>query len=212
MKIFDQLHPDWQFELEHLRKNFDAIETALKGEVIAPDFDMVMRALSVPIDSIQVVIFGQDPYPKEGLANGLAFGAAGGNKLLPPSLRNIFTELRSDCGEFAIENSELLHWAEQGVLLLNRILTTRVGQSLAHSEIGWQVITDEVARVLGQRDVIAILWGKFAIELKIHFKPALTICSTHPSPLSAYRGFFGSKPFSKTNKLLLSMNKEPINW
>ena len=159
MSLFDQLHLDWQSALECYKKNFEGIDAALMGEDIAPDYSYVMRALTVPIDSIRVVIFGQDPYPTRGYAQGLAFSVASDVSPIPASLANIFRELKDDCGLEVGENGDLVRWADQGVMLLNRILTTRVGQSLAHENIGWQVITEEVAKVLGAHEVIAVMWG-----------------------------------------------------
>lgn len=212
MSLFDQLHPEWQAVLVHLKSDLDAIDVALIGEDIAPDYADVMRALTVPIDSILVVIFGQDPYPMRSQAHGLAFSVARDVSPLPASLRNIFKELKQDCGLQVGDNGDLQRWSDQGVLLLNRILTTRVGHSLAHADLGWQVITNEVARVLGARGVIAIMWGKAAQELIPYFDNELVIQSPHPSPLSAYRGFFGSKPFSRTNGLLSQKGLNKINW
>lgn len=212
MSLFDQLHLDWQDVLGGCRKDFDAIDVALMGEDIAPDYSFVMRALTVPIDSIRVVIFGQDPYPTREYAQGLAFSVASDVSPLPASLRNIFTELQDDCGLQVGRNGDLAHWADQGVMLLNRVLTTRVGQSLAHENIGWQVITDEVAKVLGARGVIAVMWGKKAQELIPYFNKGSVIQSPHPSPLSAFRGFFGSQPFSRVNDLLTEKGLNRIDW
>jgi uracil-DNA glycosylase len=127
-------------------------------------------------------------------------------------LRNIFKEAVSDCALNYPDNGDLSRWVDQGVLLLNRVLTTQVNQSMAHSSIGWQVITDEVARILGTRDVIAVLWGKSAQELAPYFSHELVISGVHPSPLSAYRGFFGSKPFSRVNEILEGQGRSSIQW
>ena len=212
MCLFDQLHLDWQGALRGYKKDFDAIESALKGEDIAPEYSYVMRALTVPIDSIRVVIFGQDPYPTRGHAQGLAFSVASDVLPIPASLANIFKELKDDCGVEVGKNGDLARWADQGVMLLNRVLTTRVNQSLAHENIGWQVITDEVAKVLGARGVIAIMWGKKAQELILYFNKGSVIQSPHPSPLSAYRGFFGSRPFSRVNDFLVEKGFKKIDW
>jgi uracil-DNA glycosylase len=212
VSLFDQLHPDWQCALEPFRPNLLSIDRALEGEVITPQYKNVMRALTTPIESIRVAIIGQDPYPTPGYAHGLAFSVSRDIVKLPASLKNIFKELESDCGVAIPTNGDLSHWSEQGVLLLNRILTTRVGHSLAHVDIGWQEITNEVARQLGQRSVIAVLWGKSAQELAHYFPAELVLASVHPSPLSAYRGFFGSKPFSSINNILLSRGQEGIKW
>ena len=212
MNLFSQLHPDWQIALAHVRGNFERIDAQLIGQEITPAYELVLRSLATPIDSIRAVIVGQDPYPNPAHANGLAFSVAPGVSPLPASLRNIFIEVISDCGVVHPGNGDLTRWAEQGVLLLNRILTTQVNHSLAHSSIGWQVITDEVARILGTRDVIAVLWGKSAQELEHYFSHDLVISGVHPSPLSAHRGFFGSKPFSRVNEILAGKGRSSIQW
>ena len=212
MSLFDQLHPDWQEALSELRGQIDLIDSKLQTADLAPKYENVMRALSVSIESISVVIIGQDPYPTPGHAHGLAFSVSSDINPLPASLRNIFVELESDVGIPMSANGDLSRWAEQGVLLLNRILTTKSGYSLKHELLGWQEITNEIARTLGQRSVVAILWGKNAQELSHLFDPGLTITSAHPSPLSAYRGFFGSKPFSQTNQILESIGLPAIRW
>ena len=212
MSLFDQLHPDWQSALEDLRPHFLTIERSIEGQVIAPEYENVMRALNTSIESIRVVIIGQDPYPTPGYAHGLAFSVAQDIVKLPASLKNIFKELESDCAVAKPLNGDLSRWSEQGVLLLNRVLTTRSGYSLAHVDIGWQVITNEVARLLGERSVIAILWGKSAQELAHCFPAELLVVSAHPSPLSAYRGFFGSRAFSAVNRMLIDRGQEGINW
>ena len=212
MSLFDQLHPDWQEALSELRGQIDLIDSKLQNSDVAPEYESVMRALSVSIESISVVIIGQDPYPTPGHADGLAFSVSSSVTALPASLRNIFKELESDVGIPVSVNGDLSRWARQGVLLLNRILTTESGYSLKHELLGWQEITNEIARTLGQRPVVAILWGKNAQELSHFFDPGLTITSVHPSPLSAYRGFFGSKPFTKCNEILSKNNKPPIQW
>jgi len=212
VSLFDQLHPDWQEALSELRGQIDLIDSKLQTADLAPKYENVMRALSVSIESISVVIIGQDPYPTPGHAHGLAFSVSSDINPLPASLRNIFMELESDVGIPMSANGDLSRWAEQGVLLLNRILTTKSGYSLKHELLGWQEITNKIARTLGQRSVVAILWGKNAQELSHLFDPGLTITSAHPSPLSAYRGFFGSKPFSQTNQILESIGLPAIRW
>ena len=212
MSLFSQLHPDWQTALAPLRSNFEAIDAQLIGQEITPSYELVLRSLNTPIDSIRVVIVGQDPYPNPAHANGLAFSVPHNVSPLPASLRNIFKEVVSDCAVVHPDNGDLTRWTEQGVLLLNRVLTALVNQSLTHSSIGWQVITDEVARILGTHDVIAVLWGKSAQELAPYFSHDLVISGVHPSPLSAYRGFFGSKPFSRVNEILEGQGRPSIQW
>ena len=212
MSLFDQLHPDWQEALSQLRGQIDLIDSKLQTADLAPEYENVMRALSVSIESISVVIIGQDPYPTPGHAHGLAFSVSSDITPLPASLRNIFLELESDVGIPVSANGDLSRWVQQGVLLLNRILTTESGYSLKHELLGWQEITNEIARILGQRPVVAILWGKNAQELSHFFDPGLIITSAHPSPLSAYRGFFGSKPFTKCNEILRGYTRPEIQW
>jgi uracil-DNA glycosylase len=209
--LFDQLHPEWQKELERHKDLIDSIDLFLRKREIAPSHDLVFRALSNPIASTKVVIFGQDPYPTQGHAHGLAFSVEGSVSPLPPSLRNIYKELFSD---LAIVRTlgDLSDWQEQGVMLINRILTTEVGQSMAHSKLGWQEVTEAVAQVLGKRNVIAVLWGNSALELKKHFSPEDVVSSVHPSPLSAHRGFFGSSPFSQVNAKLVAKEFQEIIW
>jgi uracil-DNA glycosylase len=209
--LFDQLHPEWQKELKRHKDLIDEIDTFLQGRAIAPSCDLIFRALTQPIGATRVVIFGQDPYPTQGHAHGLAFSVDASVSPLPPSLRNICKELYSD---LAIVRTlgDLSDWQEQGVMLINRILTTEVGQSMAHSKLGWQEVTEAVAQVLGKRNVIAVLWGNSAQELKKYFSPEDVVSSVHPSPLSARRGFFGSSPFSQVNAKLVAKGSQEINW
>ena len=178
---------------------------------MAPEFSNIFRSLSRSIESTHAVIFGQDPYPTRGHAHGLAFSVDQSVTRLPPSLRNIFTELSTDCG-VTRKSGDLSDWFDQGVLLINRVLTTQAGTSLAHENFGWQEVTNSVAQELGKHDVVAILWGKSPGELAQYFHPKWRIESVHPSPLSAYRGFFGSKPFSRCNEILVTHQKSPVNW
>ena len=209
--LFDQLHSDWKLVLSKHKTLIDQIEERLLNIDCAPEFESVFRTLSRSIESSRVVIFGQDPYPSKGHANGLAFSVNKSVSPLPPSLRNIFAELASDVGVERLDG-DLTDWFSQGVLLVNRVLSTEVGTSLAHSDFGWQEVTQSIAQELGKREVVAILWGKNAGELSSFFPAERRIESVHPSPLSAYRGFFGSKPFSRCNQILLSDNQSVINW
>ena len=211
MPLFDQLHPEWQSELARHKELIESIDQFIQDREIAPTYDRVFRALSDPIASTKVVIFGQDPYPKKGHAHGLAFSVDDSVTPLPASLRNIFKELKSDVGIDRIKGN-LSDWCEQGVMLLNRVLTTDAGQSMAHAQLGWQEVTNSVARVLGNRGVLAVLWGNSALELKSFFVEDNVIASVHPSPLSAYRGFFGSKPFSQVNDKLALKGYSAISW
>jgi uracil-DNA glycosylase len=209
--LFDQLHPDWKEVLRPYSGSISKIERSLLGVDISPEFSNIFRSLTRSIDSTSVVIFGQDPYPTQGHAHGLAFSVDDSVTPLPPSLRNIFTELSDDCG-ITRNQGDLSDWFDQGVMLLNRVLTTQTGSSLAHSDFGWQEITDAVAQELGKHEIVAILWGKSAGELARYFSPERRIESVHPSPLSAYRGFFGSKPFSRCNDILIAQKRSPVRW
>ena len=211
MQLFDQLHPQWQVELARHKNLIDTIDSHIANTAVAPDYKVIFRALSRPIDSTRVVIFGQDPYPTKGVAHGLAFSVDSSVEKLPPSLRNIYKELQADLG-VTRTNGDLSDWADQGVMLVNRVLSTEVGKSMAHDTLGWQQITETVAQLLGDRDVIAVLWGSSALELKKYFKEGSVISSVHPSPLSAYRGFFGSQPFSKINTKLREKGLKEITW
>ena len=211
MPLFEQLHPQWQQELVPLKPLIQTIDAYIQHRDIAPSYDYVFRALSQPLDSTRVVFFGQDPYPTLGHAHGLAFSVEASVTSLPASLRNIFKELQSDLG-ITRSQGDLSDWCDQGVMLINRILTTDVGESLAHEKLGWQELTNAVAQILGKNEVIAVLWGNSALELKSFFPDENVVSSVHPSPLSAYRGFFGSKPFSQVNAKLLLKGHNVISW
>ena len=211
MPLFDQLHPEWQKELERHKNLIERIDTFVQGRELAPSYDSIFRALTQSVDSIRVVVFGQDPYPTKGHAHGLAFSVEASVSPLPPSLRNIYKELQSDLGIMRT-NGDLSDWAEQGVMLINRVLSTDVGQSMAHSKLGWQEVTETVAQTLGKKGVVAVLWGNTAHELKQYFRPEDVVSSVHPSPLSAHRGFFGSSPFSKVNAKLVAKGLKQIDW
>jgi uracil-DNA glycosylase len=209
--LFEQLHSDWQEALVEHKDLIQKIESRIGESEVVPPKDLIFRALSQSIASTKVVIFGQDPYPTPGHAHGLAFSVDSAVSPLPASLRNIFKELESDLGTKR-GSGDLTDWSNQGVMLINRTLTTQSGISLAHRKFGWELITETVARVLGQRDVVAVLWGGSAIELKPYFREDLVVSSVHPSPLSAYRGFFGSKPFSQVNSKLIANGIDAIAW
>jgi uracil-DNA glycosylase len=209
--LFEQLHPQWQVELASHKALIESIDSFITNRSVTPDYNLIFRALNQPIESTSVVIFGQDPYPTKGHAHGLAFSIDSSITNLPASLRNIYKELFADLG-ITRTHGDLSDWADQGVMLINRVLSTEIGKSLAHEKLGWQEITERVAQVLGERDVIAVLWGSAALPLKQFFHEQSVITSVHPSPLSAYRGFFGSSPFSKVNAMLRSKGLQEINW
>jgi len=210
MSLFQQMDLQWQVALDHIKTDIDLIDSLIDHDRVTPDYSNIMKVFSQPISRVKVVIIGQDPYPGVGQAQGLAFSVI--SPALPASLRNIFKELSDDLQTPLRTNGDLSDWHDQGVFLLNRILTTDSGTSLAHQNLGWQKITSEAAKILGQLDSVGIFWGNSAQELKHYFDTGLTIQSVHPSPLSAYRGFFGSKPFSQANSLLISNAKTIINW
>lgn len=176
-----------------------------------PSKDSIFRCLELEPSEVKVAILGQDPYPNPTHAMGLAFSVNSSIKPLPASLSNILKELDSDLG-IQRSNGDLSEWASQGVLLLNRSLTVIPKLSDSHSDIGWHRFTEEVIRAVAARGAIGVLWGKQAQDLGKLFNQLDQFSSPHPSPLSAYRGFFGSKPFSKVNKRLQEKGLTPIKW
>lgn len=221
------MEPGWQAQLsavlssEPINRLRDFLRTELRtGKHLLPDkADWLNAFAATPFDDVRVVILGQDPYPTPGHAHGLSFSVRPTVRPLPKSLINIFQELRDDLG---IENTrgDLTPWAEQGVLLLNAVLTVPAGQSAAHQNQGWEVLTDAAIEALAAREkpVVFVLWGAFAQKKRALIEPHnrdrrhLIIQSPHPSPLSAYRGFFGSRPFSKINAFLEARGEPPIDW
>jgi len=213
ISLFDELTPEWQGELSSLKPQFTEISQRLSSTGSNPLRSNIFRAISQPMELSKVVIVGQDPYPNPEDACGLAFSVPNvPGRTLPPTLRNILTELDADVGNVNIENGDLSPWQGQGVVLLNRILTTRPGVSLAHKHWGWQSITNAIVERLSSQGAIFMLWGRFAQELSPLIPSQQRIESVHPSPLSAYRGFFGSKPFSRANELLQEQGHLPIHW
>ena len=215
--FFESMHPTWQYWLVQQKPKLEAIEERVLAETQAtPGINQVMRAFEIDPANIKVVILGQDPYPTEGDAIGLAFAMNHESKM-PRSLVNIVKELSDDLGLEAKSQADLSKWTDQGVLLLNRTLTTQIGKAGGHSKLGWEGFTREALIQLAQRNkLVFILWGSPAIELGREVAQTAVNCrlieSAHPSPLSAYRGFFGSKPFSKTNEHLVALGLEPIDW
>lgn len=212
MKILEGVHREWIQALENVLGEIERIERLLSGHIYNPAPKDIFRVLRRAPSEISVVIFGQDPYPTPSHAMGLAFSVPDTIEPIPPTLRNIFRELRDDIGADMPATGDLSPWANQGVALVNRILTVPQHESAGHANLNWQVVTDEIAKVLGAREVVAILWGKHAQQLTPFFNEKLIISSPHPSSLSAYRGFFGSKPFSRTNQLLFLQSKRAIDW
>jgi uracil-DNA glycosylase len=171
-----------------------------------------MKSLSFDPTQAKVLILGQDPYPSAIDAMGLAFSTARSDGKLPASLKNIYRELVDDLGISQPTSGDLSSWSKQGVVLLNRTLTCAEGESNSHKDLGWRKFTDQVVSVLAKQGVVAILWGASAQEVEKHFPKPDCITSVHPSPLSAYRGFFGSKPFSRANQVLIAKARDPIDW
>jgi uracil-DNA glycosylase len=176
-----------------------------------PEHQNIFRALQIPPDQVKVLIVGQDPYPNPKHAMGLAFSIPDGVAPLPKSLKNIFAELNNDLA-IARSNGDLSDWANQGVLLLNRSLTVEPGKSDSHSNLGWQDFTEKIIQAAANYGALAILWGNEAQKVSNLFADTDVFKSAHPSPLSAYRGFFGSKPFSKVNNRLTEKGLIPIKW
>lgn len=213
---------DWDTILkEEMSKNyFQDLLTFIKKEyetkTIYPKQTEIMKAFrNTPYQDTKVVILGQDPYHGVNQAEGLSFSVKEGIAK-PPSLQNIFKELHDDLGCDIPKNGSLVSWTEEGVLLLNTVLTVEENKPASHKDLGWEKFTDEVIRKVNEKDtpVVFILWGSFAKSKKflitnpIHY----IVESPHPSPFSAYNGFFGSKPFSKTNNFLIAKGLKPINW
>ncbi|MDO1605074.1 uracil-DNA glycosylase [Lactobacillus sp. YT155] len=212
---------DWQeilepeFKKEYYQKLREFLKEEYQTKIIHPDMNNIYNAFQLtPFKDTKVVILGQDPYHGENQAIGLSFAVAPGCKV-PPSLKNIYKELQDDLRIEPVNHGYLVPWAEQGVLLLNTVLTVRDHQPNSHQNKGWENLTDAAIKSLSDRgNVIFVLWGNSAkakVELIDQSKNKI-ISSVHPSPFSAYHGFFGSKPFSKINEILVEYNREPINW
>jgi len=214
--FFEQMNPSWQQALAGQRGLLDEIEAKISTDsAVTPALPMVMRAFEQDIALVRVLLVGQDPYPSAGHAIGLSFAVAPEVSPLPRSLQNMMRELRDDLGRDVSNGGDLQRWSNQGVMLLNRHLTTSSGTSAAHFDAGWARFTDAAISVLNRargRKLVAILWGNEAISLQRLLTDVQVVSSAHPSPLSARRGFFGSKPFSKTNEALKFVGEQPIDW
>jgi uracil-DNA glycosylase len=211
--------PDWADALEPVHDSITAAGEFLRAEIAAghaylPAGPDILRAFREPMANVRVLIVGQDPYPTPGHPMGLSFSVGAGVRPLPPSLANIFRELQDDVGIPPSPHGDLSAWATQGVLLLNRVLTVRAGTPASHRGHGWEKVTEQAITALVDRGgpLVAVLWGRDAQTLKPLLGETPTIESAHPSPLSASRGFFGSRPFSRVNALLAELGAEPINW
>lgn len=209
----------WARALEPVEAQVAKMGEFLRAELAAghrylplgPD---VLRAFTFPFDEVRVLIVGQDPYPTPGHAVGLSFSVAPDVRPLPRSLANIFTEYSADLGHPPPACGDLTPWSKQGVMLLNRVLTVRPGTPASHRGKGWEAVTECAIKALvaRQQPLVAVLWGRDAATLKPMLGDTLTIESAHPSPLSASRGFFGSRPFSRANELLETMGADPVDW
>jgi uracil-DNA glycosylase len=213
------VHPSWLPAFDRISRMLtdigDLIDAEREtGHAIAPHFADIFRAFRQPLDTVHVVILGQDPYPTRGHAVGLAFSTAREVRPIPRSLANIYRELHDDLGIEAAEHGDLTRWVEQGVLLLNTSLTVREGDAGSHRSWPWKNVTGAALRALAERGgpLVAVLWGREAQWAAPLLNGADLIESAHPSPLSAHRGFFGSRPFSRVNDLLVSQGGDPIDW
>ncbi len=210
----------WAQALEPVAETITAMGEFLRAEIAAgrrylPAGANVLRAFQQPFDEVRVLLVGQDPYPTPGHAVGLSFSVAPETRPLPRSLQNIFREYAEDLGHPAPTSGDLTPWTEQGVLLLNRCLTVAPGEPASHRNKGWEEVTEQAIRALVARDaepMVAILWGRDARDLAPLLEDVPTIESAHPSPMSADRGFFGSRPFSRANDLLEEIGVEPVDW
>ena len=222
MLINPDIEPSWKHALkqEFDSAYFSQLMSFLKEEsaskTIYPKETDIFNAFNkTPLNKVKVVILGQDPYHGQSQANGLSFSVNPGIKT-PPSLKNIYKELKTDTGMNIPNSGDLTSWAEQGVLLLNSVLTVRAHEAASHKNKGWEKFTDAIIREISDQkeNVVFILWGNYARKKGQHIDTSKhhIITSAHPSPLSAYNGFFGSQPFSKTNSILYSLNKQPIRW
>ncbi|MSO27708.1 MAG: uracil-DNA glycosylase [Candidatus Nanopelagicales bacterium] len=214
------VHPTWVEALSGEEETIATIGEFLRAETAGgrpwlPAGEHILRVFSQPLPDVRVLIVGQDPYPTPGHPIGLSFAVAPNVRPLPRSLQNIFKELAGDLGIEGPPHGDLSAWTNQGVLLLNRVLTVQAGKSGSHRGIGWEQVTDAAIKALVDRDdqpLVAILWGKDAQSLAPALPDVPIIASAHPSPMSADRGFFGSKPFSRANDFLYELGADPINW
>ncbi|MEV0118333.1 uracil-DNA glycosylase [Streptomyces sp. NPDC050844] len=209
----------WAKALEPVAGKITEMGGFLRAEIAAgrtylPSGPNVLRAFQQPFDEVRVLIVGQDPYPTPGHAVGLSFSVAPEVRPLPGSLINIYREMGSDLGLPPPSNGDLTPWTQQGVLLLNKALTTAPGRPAAHRGKGWEEVTEQAIKALAARGrpLVSILWGRDARNLRPLLGPLPSVESSHPSPMSADRGFFGSRPFSRANDLLVQQGAQPVDW
>jgi uracil-DNA glycosylase len=217
--LHDIVEAGWATALEPVADRISAMGAFLREEIAAgrrylPSGDHVLRAFQQPFHEVRVLIVGQDPYPTPGHPIGLCFSVAPDVRPLPKSLVNIFKEYTEDLGHPLPSNGDLSPWTEHGVLLLNRALTVEPGRPNSHQGKGWEEVTEQAIRALAARDepLVAILWGRNARNLKPLLGRVPCVESAHPSPLSARNGFFGSRPFSRANQLLVDQGADPVDW
>lgn len=213
------MDPGWASALEPVMPEIARLDEFLQAEVAAgrgflPEADNVLRAFRFPLAEVRVLVVGQDPYPTPGHSVGLCFSVNQSVRPLPRSLKNIYRELHDDLEIEPAKHGDLTPWAKQGVLLLNRVLTVQPGATGSHRGKGWETVTEAAIRALVKRDspLVAVLWGNDAGRVRPLLEATPVVSSAHPSPLSASRGFFGSRPFSKTNRLLVQQGAQPIDW
>lgn len=213
------IDPEWADALAPAQHTITALgerlrEEQAEGRGYLPAGDHVLRAFERPMSAVKVLITGQDPYPTPGHPIGLSFAVDRHVRPLPRSLGNIYAELESDLGIPPAPHGDLTSWSDQGVLLLNRVLTVRPGEAASHRGWGWEKVTEVAIRALAAREqpLVAVLWGKDAAKLQPLLGDTPVIASAHPSPLSARRGFFGSRPFSRANGLLQELGAAPVDW
>ncbi len=211
--------PDWAEALAPVEPQLHALGDFLRAEVAAgreylPAPSAILNAFSRPLAEVRVLVVGQDPYPTPGHPMGLSFSVQPHVRPVPRSLQNIFAELADDVGAPTPANGDLSAWSDQGVMLLNRVLTVRPGEPGSHRGQGWEAVTEAAIRALVARDapLVAILWGRDAATLRPMLGDTPVVASAHPSPLSARRGFFGSRPFSRVNELLVAQGATPVDW
>lgn len=218
-RLAELVDPGWATALDPVAEQVSSLGNFLRAETAAgrrylPDGSRVFRAFTQPLSDVRVLIVGQDPYPTPGHAVGLSFSVDRDVRPIPRSLQNIYVELHDDVGVDVPQHGDLSAWTSSGVMLLNRVLTVQAGLAGSHRGKGWEAVTEAAIRALVARGgpLVAILWGRDAASLCPLLGDTPTILSAHPSPLSAHRGFFGSKPFSRANTLLAEQGATPIDW
>lgn len=215
--LFELVPPAWHELLQPHQDTINQIGAELQrradsGERILPDKKNVFRALELEPESVRVVLVGQDPYPNAADAIGLSFAVTPRTSGLPGSLMNIQKEILTDIGSTTTADGDLSRWSEQGVLLLNRVLTVSAGESGSHTKLGWQDVTETIIKHCAKLGAVGVLWGNQARELAHLFNADSLVEGVHPSPLSAHRGFLGSKPFSRVNEIITSKGLDKIIW